>query len=119
MSSDGASPCDAGSATGDASCASGFTGPTCEVCAEAWHYFDSAVCLPCASAGSSVGKVLGIAIGVALALGGLWWVINSSWLPTRATPQRAVKMVRRQAVMWRQVGTCRLGWQWNDPGLSA
>lgn len=101
---DGVSPCLGGCSLHFGCCEEGHAGPVCEVCVDEDHYFDwvTASCRACPSLGGSIGKVVGLVLGLALLFGGLAWTVRSSWLPERQSARSLVKFVRRQALMWRQ-----------------
>ena len=100
------SPCSAGPEAGSASCAEGYAGPRCEVCAAPRHYFDllSASCRPCGSLVFSLAKIAALVVSLGALVGGFSWVIASDWMPKRRLLRDGVQLMRRNALLWRQSG---------------
>jgi len=84
--------------SGNYYCRPGMTGPRCEVCEEALHYFSRADqrCLACWSTGQTVGVVLAVAVAL------LWCYEGAGWLYLRARHSRNA-VVRARARQLRVV----------------
>jgi len=69
----------------DAYCASGFTGPECQLCNASNHYLvDGEECKECANRAASAGRLTGIALGIIVACGLLAWAYRmQSWRKRR------------------------------------